>query len=85
MVTRPFWQTPHTFRGPTGSSTEGVSGWVHMVPCPTSALPSRVSWSIGSSTEGVSDCVRMAPPRSFWLSPHMFRGPIGSSTEGHSG
>eukprot|EP00959_Pyramimonas_sp_CCMP1952_P223967 4683139-Pyramimonas_sp.AAC.1 len=34
-----------------------------------------------SSTNGPSGCVRMRPPRKFWHIPHMFRGPIGSSSE----
>eukprot|EP00959_Pyramimonas_sp_CCMP1952_P226844 4742814-Pyramimonas_sp.AAC.1 len=42
---RPSRHTPHTFRGPTGSSTEGSKGKVRMTPPnPSRHTHSHVSW-----------------------------------------
>eukprot|EP00959_Pyramimonas_sp_CCMP1952_P012912 273065-Pyramimonas_sp.AAC.1 len=48
----PFRHTPHTVRGPIGSSAEGPSGCVRMRHRhPTRHTPHTVRGPIGSSTE----------------------------------
>eukprot|EP00959_Pyramimonas_sp_CCMP1952_P370018 7749616-Pyramimonas_sp.AAC.1 len=59
----PFRRTPHTFRGPIGSSTNGPSGCVRMrAPRPFRNSPCG---PIGSPTEGPRGKVRMAASPSF--------------------
>eukprot|EP00959_Pyramimonas_sp_CCMP1952_P214535 4489858-Pyramimonas_sp.AAC.1 len=80
----PFWHTPHTFRGPTGSPTEGPNASVRMrPPHPFWYSPYTFGSPIGSSSEcgayndGIHNCIWCG------LSPGLLsfasRGPLGSS------
>eukprot|EP00959_Pyramimonas_sp_CCMP1952_P239070 4996218-Pyramimonas_sp.AAC.1 len=59
----PFWHTPHTFRAPNGSSTEGPCGTVGMAYShPIRHTPQTLHGSTGNSGAGPSGTVRMAAP-----------------------
>eukprot|EP00959_Pyramimonas_sp_CCMP1952_P277228 5795816-Pyramimonas_sp.AAC.1 len=69
---RPFRHTPHTFRGPVGSCTEGPSGCVGMA----APHPFRHTMAAPHPFRHTPHTFRRRGPRT------AFRGPIGSSTEG---
>ena len=82
----PIRHTPHTFRGPVRSSTEGPSGRVRMAyPHPIRHTPHTFRGPTGSSTYGPSGAARIWATPTFRHTSHMFRGFTGSSTEGPSG
>ena len=73
-VPPPLRHTPHTFRGPIGSSTEGPMAAVRMRPAhPFRHTPHTFRGPIGSSTEGTSGKVRMRSPPHF-CTPNEPRG-----------
>ena len=68
--------TPHTFRGPIGSSTEGPRDCVRMRPPHIFRhTPHAFRGPIGSSTEGPSGCVRMHPSHDLWPDLEIHRRP----------
>ena len=69
-----FRHTPHTFRGPTGSSTEGPSGTARMRHArPFRLTPHMFRGPIGSSTEedihncGTHNCIWLGPSPGYFF------------------
>eukprot|EP00959_Pyramimonas_sp_CCMP1952_P040088 837946-Pyramimonas_sp.AAC.1 len=74
----PYWYTPNTFRGSTGSSTEGPGGAhpkapVSVTPCVHATnfgTPLQtLRGPIGSSTEVPASCDHMRPPATYFQWP----------------
>ena len=81
----PFWHTPHTFRGPIRSSTEGFSGRVRMRDRAHFDAPVILFVAPQGAPPKAPVAGFACMTRPFWHTPHTFRGPIGSSTQGPSG